>query len=524
MAKLHVTRIAPFQVFWLFAFIGAPKTVVAAAEAVRPPERPNVLFIAVDDLRPELGCYGQAHVKSPHIDRLAQSGVTFTRAYCQQAVCNPSRASLMTGLRPDTVKVWDLRTDFRDTRPNAVTLPQYFKQNGYHSVAIGKIYHNIIPDPLSWSEPKLHIDGYPFDPDAVYRAPQNVDWLARRQKEITEQGNQDRYIDRLGQWYLKSVATENVDVPDNAYFDGAQTDKAIEKLGQLRDRQQPFFFAIGYYRPHLPFNAPKKYWDLYDRNAIPLADNDRLPQDAPLMAVNTIRELRGYTDFKQSPTPDRGGLTEAQSRLLRHGYFASVSYIDAQIGRLLDELDRLALRDKTIVILWGDHGWKLGEHRSWCKMTNYEIDTRVPLIVSAPSAKERANKCDRLVEFVDIYPTLCDLAGLRVPGQLEGASFAPLLNDCTHPWKTAAFSQFLREGKWVAPDGIEYMGHSIRTDRYRYVVWTNWETKEFAARELYDHQADPQENVNIAELPGTQEVVKGLDARLRAGWRAALPK
>ena len=524
MTKLHLSRIGLLQSFYLLAFVAAARTSVTCAEDVRPPDRPNVLFIAVDDLRPELGCYGERYVKSPHIDRLAESGVTFTRAYCQQAVCNPSRASLMTGLRPDTIKVWDLRTDFRATRPNAVTVAQHFKHNGYHTVGIGKIFHNIIPDPLSWSEPKLHIDGYPFDPDAVYRKKENVEFIAQRQAEIIKEGRQARYIDRLGEWYLKTVATENVDVPDNAYFDGAQTDVAIGKLKELKERRQPFFFAVGYYRPHLPFNAPAKYWEMYDRDEIPLPANAHLPKNAPPVAINTIRELRGYLDFRDSPTPHQGQLTEAQTRLLRHGYFASVSYIDAQVGRLLDELERLALLDNTIVVLWGDHGWKLGEHSSWCKMTNYEIDTRVPLIVSAPAAKEVGKHCDRLVEFVDIYPALCDLAGIDVPKHLEGTSFAPLLNDCSRPWKTAAFSQFLREGKWVAPDGKEYMGYSIRTERYRYVEWMNWTTKEYVARELYDHQTDPQEDVNIADSPEKRETVADLSKKLHAGWQAAVPK
>ena len=279
-----------------------------------------MLFIAVDDLRPELGCYGAAHVHSPNIDRLADSGVTFSHAYCQQAVCNPSRASLMTGLRPDSLKVWDLRTDFRQTQPDVVTLPQHFKQQGYYCTAIGKIYHNTIPDPLSWSEPKLHIDGFPFDPDAVYVTEENLALVAARKQEILDAGLQDRYIDRLGQWYLKTVATEIADVPDNAYFDGAQTDVALQKLKSLKDAQTPFFFAVGYYRPHLPFNVPKRYWDMYQREQIPLAENDYLPIDAPPMAINTARELRGYTDFKESPTPHESALTVEQSRLLRHGY------------------------------------------------------------------------------------------------------------------------------------------------------------------------------------------------------------
>jgi choline-sulfatase len=489
----------------------------------RERDRPNVLFIAVDDLRPELGCYGNTHVKSPNIDRLAQQGVTFGRAYCQQAVCNPSRASLLTGLRPDTIKVWDLKTDFRQTTPDAVTLPQHFKQNGYHSVAIGKIYHNNIPDDRSWSEPKLHIDGYPFDPDAVYRNKKNIAKQEIRKQEIIEQAKQSRFIDRFGQWYLKAVATECADVPDNAYFDGAQTDVAISKMATLKDRGKPFFFGIGYYRPHLPFNAPKKYWDMYNRQEIPLADNRFMPHGAPLMAVNTMQELRSYLDFKDAPRPHDRELSEADQRLLRHGYLASVSYIDAQIGRLLHALERQKLADNTIVVLWGDHGWKLGEHRSWCKMTNYEIDTRVPLIFSAPGIRARGARCDRLVEFVDIYPTLCELTGLAIPQQLEGTSAVPLLNNPNREWKSAVFSQFLREGKWVAPDGVVYMGYSIRTERYRYVQWVRWDDRQLVARELYDHASDPQESTNIADLAQHADLIKDLSERLRAGWRAARP-
>ncbi|KAA3656077.1 MAG: DUF229 domain-containing protein, partial [Calditrichaeota bacterium] len=450
-------------------------------------KKPNILFIAVDDLRPELGCYGQSYVQSPNMDRLAETGFTFTQAYCQSAVCNPSRASLLTGLRPDSIKVWDLRDRLRDSVPDVVTLPQYFKNNGYHAVGIGKIYHNVIPDSQSWSEPKLHIDGYPFDPDAVYRKDENVAWLEKRKQGIIEAGKEKRYIDRLGQWYLKYVATENIDAPDDVYFDGVQTDVAIQKLAELKQLNKPFFFGIGFYRPHLPFNAPKKYWDLYDRDSIPLAENDFLSENAPLMAINNMRELRGYADFKQAPKPHEGKVNEQDARLLKHGYLASVSYIDAQVGKLLDALEKEGLAENTIVVLWGDHGWKLGEHNSWAKMTNYEIDTRVPLIIRVPGMKNKNAKLDQLVEFVDVYPTLCELAGLPVPEHLQGTSTAPLLDDSTLPWKNAVFSQFLREGIWIAPDGVEYMGYAIRTELYRYVRWINWHTKEFAAQELYDH-------------------------------------
>ncbi|MCP5108853.1 MAG: sulfatase, partial [bacterium] len=408
-------------------------------------QRPNILFIAVDDLRPELGCYGDPFVKSPNIDSLARRGVTFTQAHCQQPVCNPSRASLMTGLRPDTLKVWDLRTNFRDNKPNALTIAQYFKQQGYFATSIGKIFHNTIQDPLSWSEEKLHVKGWPFDPDAVYLNKENLEKVEKRKQEIIKMGKQERVIDQYGKWYIKTVATECADVPDNAYYDGLQTDVALKKLEELKSRKELFFFGVGYYRPHLPFNVPKKYWDLYQRSEIPLAENDYLPKNAPLMAINNLRELRGYQDFKQIPFPKDGTLSEEQARLLKHGYLASVSYIDAQVGRLIEQLKKLDLWDNTIIALWGDHGWKLGEHNSWCKMTNYEIDTRSPLIIRQPGAPGNGKSCNRLVEFVDIFPTLCNASGLELPPDLEGTSMTPLLKEPARPWKPAVFSQFLRK-------------------------------------------------------------------------------
>jgi len=484
---------------------------------------PNILFIAVDDLRPELGCYGTEYIKSPNIDRLAENGIVFTQTFCQSAVCNPSRASLLTGLRPDKIKVWDLRTDFRDTSPDVITLPQHFKNNGYHTVGIGKIYHNTLPDSLSWSERKLHIKGYPFDPDAVYRNEKNVASIEKRKQMIITEGKEQRYIDRIGEWYLKDVAYEIVDAPDNIYFDGAQTDVALEKIEELSRKEKPFFFAIGFYRPHLPFNVPQKYWDMYEREKIPLAENDYVPKDAPIMAINNLRELRGYTDFKTVPHPVDGQLNEDQARVLKHGYLASVSYIDAQVGRLIDKLKELKIDDNTIVVLWGDHGWKLGEHGSWCKMTNYNIDTKVPLIFSTPELKGKSIKCKGLVEFVDIYPTLCELAGIPIPETLEGISAAPLFENPDRSWKKAAFSQFLRGGIWIAPDGIEYMGYSIRTEKYRYTEWINWVSNELAAIELYDQTSDPDENVNIAGIEENKTIIKELSEKLKLGWLSALP-
>ncbi len=505
-----------------FLWPGVAALALSACRGMEP-AKPNVLFIAVDDLRPALGAYGDSDIKTPNIDRLARSGVTFLDAHAQQAVCNPSRTSLMTGLRPDSSRVWDLETDFRNTVPDVVTLPQHFIRNGYYAAVIGKVYHNIIPDSLSWSEPEIKVPGFPYDPDAVYHHRDNVAIQEARKGKIMAAGQPAESIDRFGLWYLKANATESVDLPDSVYYDGAQTNFAIRKLADLAKRKQPFFFGVGYYRPHLPFNAPKQYWDLYDRNAIPLARNRFVPKDGPEAAIDNMRELRGYADFAEVPHPFRGGVTEAQSRLLKHGYYASVSYIDAQVGRLLDQLDSLGLTKNTIVVLWGDHGYKLGEHNSWAKMTNYQIDTHSPLIIRAPGTIPAGLKIRQMVEFVDVYPTLSELAGLEVPSHVQGVSAVPLVKNPGQAWKPAVFSQFLRKGIWVAPDGIEYMGYSMLTDRWHYVTWMNWSTKQFTAHELYDREADPDENVNLASRPEYATVRKDLEAERLAGWRAAVP-
>ncbi|MCF8432267.1 MAG: sulfatase, partial [Melioribacteraceae bacterium] len=396
--------------------------------------KPNILFIPVDDLRPELGCYGNEIIKTPNIDKLAGEGVIFKRTYCQQAVCNPSRASLLTGLRPDSIRVWDLQTKLRDNVPDVVTLPQYFKQNGYVSIGLGKTFHNSIPDSLSWTK-KPHIVGFPFDPDAVYANEDNL--LIQNQKiEKMKAAGRSR-IDRYGHWYVKAKATENADVEDDYYFDGAQTTLAINILRELKNQNNPFFLSVGYYRPHLPFNAPRKYWDLYDRDKIPLAENQFVPKDAPDFSVHGDAELRSYVDNRDLPLPDQNPLSDERQRELKHGYYASVSYVDAQIGRLMNELEKLGLKENTIIVLWGDHGWKLGEHNGWGKMTNFEIDTNVPLIVSGANVKAKGSNTDALTEFVDIYPSLCEMSGLPIPEHLQGTSFVPLLERPDQEWKSA---------------------------------------------------------------------------------------
>ena len=485
-------------------------------------ERPNILFIPIDDLRPELGCYGNTDIISPNIDKLASNGVVFNRAYCQQAVCSSSRSSLLTGLRPDSTQVWDLNTHFRDQIPDVVTLPQFFKNNGYYSVGFGKTFHNIFQDSLSWNE-YVHVDGFPFDPDAVYVNQNNR--IAQKETELKRLKNGKAKFDKYGFIYTKSESSEIGDVEDDAYYDGAQTTLAIKKLRALKAKNEPFFLSVGFYKPHLPFNAPKKYWDMYNREDITLADNQFYPKDSPSYAVHGDAELRSYSDVKGSlPYPNEGNWDEAEQRKLKHGYYACVSYIDAQIGRIMDELERLGLKDNTIVVLWGDHGWKLGEHNSWGKQTNYEIDTRVPLIISGNQVAAKGQTSNALTEFVDVYPTLCDLSGFSIPEHLQGESLKPLLLNPDGQVKAAAYSQFLLGRFGPLKDRQEErMGYTMRTDRYRYVEWYTWvadkkEKGELIDRELFDHEQDPQENINVANNPENQELVETLSQELKKGF------
>ncbi len=465
--------------------------------------RPNVLFIAVDDMRCELGCYGAAHVKSPNIDRLAASGVLFQRAYCQQAVCNPSRVSLLTGLRPDTTRVWDLVTEMRSVMPEVVTLSQYFRQNGYRSVAYGKIFHNPFPDAASWDEPTHNAQG------VVAYSEQNRQRLAAWRQQMRSEGKSEEAIERM-----RGPASEIQEQPDEMNFDGRQTSDALGKMKELAAGESPFFLAVGYIRPHLPFITPKPYWDLYDRASLPLAANPQRPNGMPAVAfgdrnLGGFYELRGYMDYAGAPSPLEQTLSEEQQRELRHGYYASISFIDAQVGRLLAGLDELGLSDNTIVVLWSDHGWKLGEHGSWCKQTLFELDTHAPLMIRAPGAKANGTSTQAITEFVDIYPTLCELAGLPVPSTLEGRSLKPLLDGATTTVKDAAFSQFPRK-----QDGRDYMGYAMRTQRYRYIEWLDAQSGEVFARELYDHDTDPAEDQNIADQPEHTALLTELNATM----------
>ncbi len=445
--------------------------------------RKNVLFIAVDDLRLQLGCYGQKQMISPNIDRLASEGLVFERAYCQQAVCSPSRISLLTGLRCETTKIYDLVRKKKDILPDIVSLPKHFRNNGYETISLGKIYHHNEDDPDAWSKPPVRFmvgSGY------VTEEAKN---LVKLNKETNPNAG------------TKGPVTEAADVADNVYSDGKLADKAIEELQLLK--KKPFFLAVGFRKPHLPFTTPNKYWDMYDPQKLKLADNPFYPEGVTPYTMNNYGELRNYYNMPRG----KERINDELARHLIHGYYACVSFIDAQIGRIIDELDRLGLKDKTIIVLWGDHGWKLGEHDSWCKHTDFEIDCNAPLIISDPEMTRKGAHTRALTEFIDIYPTLCELTGLPKPDHLEGYSFKPLMENPDLPWKKAATSVWVAN-KYRNDLETQIIGYALKTDRYRYIEWRRTKTGEIMARELYDHQVDPKENKNVAEKSEYAATVK----------------
>lgn len=460
----------------------------------------NVLFISVDDLRPDFGCYGDKTVKTPNFDKLAKQGLLFERAYCQVAVCNPSRNSLLSGLRPDTTGCYDNSKYIRTQKPDALTLPQHFKNNGWYTISMGKVYHHSESepgnDPLSWSEPMLGF-GQPYR-----------HWFNQESMD---------YINRMkaaGQ-KVRGPAFEMSDTLDDSYPDGKTALMAIEQMRRLKD--QTFFLAVGFIKPHLPFTCPKKYWDLYPHDTIKMPANFHPPKDVPPVALHSNYELHGWGGI-----PEKDPIDDETARNLIHAYKACISFADAQVGRVIDELDRLGLRENTIIILWGDHGYHLGENSLWTKMTNFELGTHAPLIISVPGQKTAGQTTKALVEFVDVYPSLAELCGLPVPPGLEGTSFAPLVKNPDLPWKKAAFSQYGRGRSSRYDAAKDPMGYTMRTDRYRYTEWIAPDKKTVGV-ELYDQQEDPQDNVNLATNPEFKELIGKLSKQLHDGWKTAVP-
>lgn len=448
-------------------------------------ERPlNVLFIAADDLRCDLGCYGHPLVKSPNLDRLAERGVMFRRAYCQQALCNPSRASLMTGRRPDQLGIWNLTTHFREVLPDVVTLPQHFQNHGYFTQNIGKIYHNwrteIQGDPASWSVPAvMHFGTHGDDkPQASGPLPPNQ---------------------------ASDIKCECRDVPDAAYYDGRIAELATEAIRERAEAGKPFFLAVGFWKPHSPFNAPKRYWDMYARDEIDMPANPDWPRDAPRIAWHNSREILG--------TPARS-LTPEAVREIRHGYLAAISYLDAQIGKVLAELDRQELTERTVIVFWSDHGYHLGEQTLWAKTSNFELDAHVPLMIAAPGMKANGSSTDALAELLDLYPTLIDICGLPVVNGLAGVSLQPVLRDAKQTVRSAAITQHPRPAYYKNGE-MEAMGYSLRNERFRYTEWRDPKTQQVLACELYDHDQDDQETINLAETDEYAETRRQLAEQLK---------
>jgi len=483
---------------------GAMNPVLAAEKKL------NVLMIAVDDMRPELGCYGAAHVKSPNIDKLAASGVLFKRAYCQQAICGPTRASLLTGLRPDSSGIHGNHTHYRDKHPDLVTLPQHFKNNGYFAAACGKINHGVFPkgmapkwdvmgDAESWSTPAYRPGPRYYYTEEGIKAAQGIYKKKFPKKPIKN------WTDYL----VFGPLTEAAPVEDDVLYDGQVAKRAVQYLDEFgKKKGQPFFLAVGFIKPHSPYIAPEKYFDLYDPKKIALAENPDFPKDAPRYAGHGSHEKRRYTDQKK-----KGAFSPEDQQRTKQAYYACISYIDAQIGLVLDALDENGLAENTIVILWSDHGYHLGEKGLWGKTTNYELDTNVAFICKAPGMKP--GQSNALVELVDVFPSLTDLAGLPVPEKLEGSSIKPLLDKPDMKWKYAAFSQYSRGSR---------KGYAMKTDRYRYVEWLDTKNNNAVVdRELYDHTIDPNETTNIAKNPEQAKVVKELSEYLNKGegWKKA---
>jgi iduronate 2-sulfatase len=483
------------QQLGLVWWAGAGATLVAAAGAARP----NVLFIMADDYRPELASYGSPAI-TPNLDRLAKRSLQFERAYCQQAVCNPSRSSLLTGLRPDTLGLWNNGTHFRELKPEVVTLPQHFKQQGYVTRNVGKIFHNWHTkekgDARSWSAPEfLHYESHGHDaPQVTGALPPNL-------------------ASGGGRTYTKVPLTECREVPDEAYFDGRVAAEAVRVLAEIKDRS--FFLAVGFWKPHAPFNAPKKYWDLYDRAKLPPLNPER-PADAPEVAFHDSREILGL------PGPGRIKPTPELEQEMRHGYFANISFLDAQLGKVLDALDRSGVAERTVVVFVGDHGYHLGEHGQWGKTSNFEYDARVPLFITPTGSDNAGRATEAMAELIDLFPTLVELCGLPPVAGLDGLSLVPVLRNPDTLVKEAAFTQHPRPAYYDRePEKVpKVMGYSVRTAAVRYTEWRDWKTGETVARELYEGFDEPAETRNVVDAPQ----VSGPQAEAERLLRERFPK
>jgi iduronate 2-sulfatase len=465
------------------------------ASGVSASDRPNVLFIAVDDLRPELATYG-AKVKTPNLDRFAASGIRFDRAYCQQAVCGASRLSIMGGLYPTKTKEQNYHvTGWRKRHPDLLTMNQHFRANGYETVGTGKIYHGSGGegvDPKNWDE-WIQVSG------KSYVLPESTAEQRRRIAANPGKTGKD----------FRGMTTESADVSDDTYTDGARALVAAEKVKALAAEDKPFFFAVGFIKPHLPFVAPKRYWDLYNRDDFSMPSNLSFPPGYPEYARNAkAGEMARYSDYEGKSPKD---FSDELNKRLLHGYAACVSYMDANVGKVLDALEESGEAENTIVVFWGDHGWKLGDHSSWCKHTNFEVDTRVPLMARAPG--KATGTSDLPVELIDLYPTLCELTGIPVPEHVKGKSFVAVLEDPGAAHRTSAYSSYLHG---------TVTGHSIRMGKYRYTEWYPKGATTPEAQVLTDLELDPGEESNVIDDPERKADLQKLRKELRERIEGAL--
>lgn len=469
----------------------------------------NVLLILVDDLRPELGCYGSARVRTPNIDRIAESGLTFLRCYCQQAASAPSRTSLLTGLRPDTTRVYDSRTHFRRTLPSAVTLPQHFRRHGYRTTAFGTIFESpAMDDRPSWSIAPWYPGAPAWGSDestqlagSRWEKLRASAWLARDEVPVRE-----------GYRATGGDASWSIAGADESRLLDAQVARgAAGAIGKLAD--QPFLVAIGLQSPRLPYVAPKRYFDLYPRGSWGAPPVPEPPRDAPAFALHESEEIRGFRDI-----PDSGPVPEAKARELVRAYRASISFADAQIGVLLDALDAQGLADRTVVAVVGVNGSHLGELGLWNKHSNYDAATHIPLVIRAPGQRNSGRKTGALVELVDLFPSLCSVCKIPFASRREGSSWQGLFEDPKRLWKRAVFSQHPRPIPGAGPG----MGYSMRTPRYRYTEWSGLDSP-YSTAELYDYKESPIELRNIANRPEHGSLVNGLAHMMREGWQGSLP-
>lgn len=527
----HFFNLAAIVSITVFSACNVQKTTHTVTTDSRPVEvevtsnksKKNILFLSIDDLKPLLSNYGESQMHTPNFDRLAKMGMTFTNAHVQYAVCGPSRASVMTGTNPDKTKVWDLHTDFRESAPDLVSMPEYLISQGYETTAVGKIYHKGSSSPghdgKSWSMPHQLPDN--FDPLAgepafsYYQDPETKRKMAllieeAKAKGIKKGGKLRTYVFK----HLKP-STEGADVSDTAYQDGLYTKTALTQINDLENSGKPWFLGVGYQKPHLPFVAPKKYWDLYDRDNIELAKFQKLSDGTPKFAFHSFGELRAFSDI-DSKLRQGDVLPESKQRELIHGYMACISYIDAQLGILFDDLERRNILDETVIVLWGDHGFHLGDHTEWCKHSNFEQATRIPFMFAGPGVAKN-QKSHHPVNLLDLFPTVFELANVAQSAQTDGKSLAPLLDDdkTTTIDMDYAYHQYKRQKR---------MGYGIRTDRYRYTEWhandyrsyKPYNKENIVGRELYDYEKDPLETRNLVDNPAYVSVVNGLKVKLKS--------